>query len=82
MQDETLEIVTDELQKIARRSATVTPQSSITRDLGLDSLAVMDTVMALEERFDVMIPLDRIAEVDTVEDLVAVIGILRTGKAA
>jgi acyl carrier protein len=44
-------------------------QTRITRDLGLDSVAVMDFVMDIEDQFDISIPLDRIAEVETVQDL-------------
>jgi acyl carrier protein len=47
----------------------VSAQTRIARDLGLDSVAVMDFVMDIEDHFDISIPLDRIAEVETVEDL-------------
>jgi len=47
----------------------VSTQTHIGRDLGLDSVAVMDFIMDLEDHFDISIPLDRVAEVETVEDL-------------
>jgi acyl carrier protein len=37
--------------------------------LKLDSLAVMDLMMELEEKFDVTIPLNLVAEIRTVGDL-------------
>ncbi|HUF56013.1 MAG TPA: phosphopantetheine-binding protein [Thermohalobaculum sp.] len=80
MPDDILVIVTAELQKLTPRQ--VTPQTEIMRDLGLDSLAVMNFVMTLEERFDLSIPMDRIAEVETVADLSDTIHALRTGAAA
>lgn len=80
MPDDILVIVTAELQKLTSRP--VTPQTEIMRDLGLDSLAVMNFVMTLEERFDLSIPMDRIAEVETVADLSDTIHALRTGAAA
>ncbi len=43
--------------------------TNIARDLGLDSMAVMDLVMELEDQYDVSIPLDKIAETETVEQL-------------
>jgi len=58
-------------------NAPVTPDTNITRDLGLDSLAVMNFVMVLEDKFDVSIPLDRIAEIETVGDLAKTIHDLR-----
>jgi len=47
----------------------VSSKTKIARDLGLDSVAVMDFVMDIEDHFDISIPLDQIAEVETVEDL-------------
>ncbi len=61
-------------------SVEVTKDTAVTRDLGLDSLAVMNFVMALEDRFDISIPLDRIAEAETVEDLAETVRALRTGE--
>jgi acyl carrier protein len=49
--------------------AQVSAQTQIARDLGLDSVAVMDFVMDIEDHFDISIPLDRVAEVETVGDL-------------
>jgi len=49
--------------------ARITGESRIARDLGLDSVAIMDFVMELEERFDILIPLDQISEVETIRDL-------------
>lgn len=43
--------------------------SSVIADTGLDSVSVMDFVMELEDEFDITIPLDQIAEVRTVGDL-------------
>lgn len=50
-------------------SGVVTPETSIVRDLRFDSLSVMDFVMAIETEFDVIIPIDRISEIETVGDL-------------
>jgi acyl carrier protein len=47
--------------------------SSVVEDTGLDSVTVMDFVMELEDEFDIMIPLDQIAEVRTVGDLAAAV---------
>ena len=45
-------------------------ESSITDDLGADSLDVVDLVMSLEEEFDVEIPDEEIESIKTVEDIV------------
>ena len=46
------------------RGATV-----ISKDLAIDSLAVMDMVMEIEDRFDVSIPMNLVAEIYTVDEL-------------
>jgi len=58
----------------------ISPKAKIARDLGLDSVAVMDFVMDIEDHFDISIPLDRIAEVETVEDLTRAVEALLKDK--
>lgn len=41
----------------------------ITKDLNIDSLAVMDMVMELEDTYDISIPLNVVAEIHTVDEL-------------
>ena len=57
------------LEERVPQGTQITSQAKIARDLGLDSVAVMDFVMDREDHFDISIPLDRIAEVETVQDL-------------
>ena len=38
-------------------------------DLAIDSLAIMDMVMELEDRFDISIPMNVVAEIHTVDEL-------------
>lgn len=45
-------------------------ESSITDDLGADSLDVVDLVMALEDEFNVEIPEDQVENIKTVGDIV------------
>ena len=46
---------------------------SFTDDLGADSLAIVELVLALEEKFDVKIPDDEVDGIKTVADAVAYI---------
>lgn len=57
-------------------------QTDIVEDLGMDSLAVMNFVMAIEDFYDISIPLDRIAQIQTVADLINAVEGLRSGVAA
>ena len=70
---ETLRQVTEALGSVAKVSGPITADTHILHDLNLDSVAVMDVVMALETRFDTVIPMDRLAEIETVGDLVRIL---------
>ncbi|MCI8349935.1 MAG: acyl carrier protein [Oscillospiraceae bacterium] len=48
----------------------VKADSSITDDLGADSLDVVDLVMSLEEEFDVEVPDEEVENMKTVGDIV------------
>lgn len=62
---------------VMQRALEVTAASDIGRDLGVDSLTLMNIVMELEDVFELSIPLDRLADVETVGDLAALINELR-----
>ncbi len=51
---------------------------NIVNDLGLDSIAVMNFTMAIEDKFDISIPLHDMASVTTVDDLARTIEALRS----
>jgi acyl carrier protein len=51
----------------------ITDATHITEDLGLDSVAMMDFVMEIEDKLDISVPLDKIAEVETLGDLIATV---------
>ncbi len=72
-ESETLQQVMEALGSVAKVSGPVTTETHILHDLNLDSVAVMDVVMALETRFDTVIPMDRLAEIETVGDLVRIL---------
>jgi acyl carrier protein len=55
----------------------VTGETVIYRDLSIDSLAVMDIILDLEDRFEVAIPINAVAEIHTVRELVDAILKLR-----
>lgn len=66
------------LSQTVGRPVEISDETNIARDLGLDSLAVMNFIMALEDEYDISIPLDRVAQVETVGDLVTAIEELRS----
>ena len=45
-------------------------ESSVSDDLGADSLDIVDLVMSLEDEFDLEIPDDQVENIKTVGDIV------------
>jgi acyl carrier protein len=63
----------DTLRTSLGKPVELSDQTNIINDLGLDSVAVLDFVMEIEDQLDISVPLDRIAEVKTIGDLVATV---------
>ena len=57
------------LEPIRTDARPVTGATVITKDLNIDSLAVMDMVMEIEDSYDISIPLNVVAEIHTVDEL-------------
>ncbi len=75
--DDIRETIFGTLRIALGKPVSLSDQTNIVNDLGLDSVAVMDFVMEIEDRLDVSIPLDRIAEVETLGDLIRTVQILK-----
>jgi acyl carrier protein len=69
-------------EEVLGRPVSIDDDTDIVEDLGMDSLGVMNFVMAIEDHYDLSIPLDRIAQIQTVADLVRAVQELRNGGAA
>ncbi|MEM0942610.1 MAG: acyl carrier protein [Pseudomonadota bacterium] len=61
------------LKAHAGPEAEISPGTNIIADTKMDSVAVMDFVMELEDELDITIPLNRLADVTTVEDLLSAV---------
>lgn len=63
-----------------REAVPLSEDTDMASDLNIDSVDTMDLLMAIEDRFDVSIPINLLADVRTVGDLCAVVcGVLRSG---
>ncbi len=69
-------------EQVLGRPVSITDDTDIVEDLGMDSLGVMNFVMAIEDFYDLSIPLDRVAQIQTVADLMRAVAELKNGTAA
>lgn len=65
--------ICEELETFNTQEITLSQTTDITTDLNIDSVAVMDLLFALEERYDISIPLNELDEVHTIGQLAGVV---------
>jgi len=70
IQAKVTEIIVDQLDV---KESEVEPGKSFTDDLGADSLAIVELVLALEDNFDIKIPDEEVDNIKTVGDAIAYI---------
>jgi acyl carrier protein len=68
--------VVEILKDVSRRPIEPTPESDLIADLGFDSLQVMETISALEDRFEIAVPQDQAQDTRTVAQIIARVGAL------
>jgi acyl carrier protein len=67
--DESLKITCQLLRRHVQASRAIEPSDHIQKDLGLDSLGVMELVSDVETRFNVSIPSEMFDKIATVGDV-------------
>ncbi len=55
------------------KSLAITRQSGIMTDLEVDSTAVFDIIMGLEDHYDISIPMEMVSDIKTVGELVSAV---------
>lgn len=61
------------LQPFNKQGIELKLTTDMTTDMQIDSVSVMDFIMEVEDRFDIDIPLNLLADTRTLDDLVKVI---------
>lgn len=59
------------VETVGCEAAAITPEARLNEDLGADSLAAMELIMALEEKLDIEIDDAELDQFKTVNDLVS-----------
>jgi len=80
LRDNVMEEVCHQLEPYQVEQQPITAATVIYKELSIDSLAVMDIIMDLEDRFEVAIPINAVAEIRTVQELVEAILQLRASR--
>jgi acyl carrier protein len=67
--EESLKVTCDLLRRHVDPTRAIQPKDDIMKDLGLDSLGVMELVSDVETRFNVSIPSEMFERIYTVDDV-------------
>ena len=71
--DKVQEEVLTLLQPFNPKGIEITPDTDLSADLYMDSVAAMNLVMEIEDRFDIDIPISLLPDVNNLRDLVDVV---------
>jgi acyl carrier protein len=63
-----------------KKGIEVTGSTRFAQDLEWDSLTVMDFVASVEDEFDILISMNRVAEIENVDQLVDAVGQLQADR--
>ena len=67
--DQICDQVLDVLRPHAKSGQTLSADTQLVGDLGLDSVQVMEILLQIEEHFDISVPLNILPEIRTAKDL-------------
>jgi acyl carrier protein len=70
--------VRDALNAVRPGSGPIDGDADLVREVGLDSMLVMDLVMEIEDRLDISVPMELLADARTLDQLCA--GIVQLGE--
>ena len=75
--DETAAKIARLIEPFNKKGVAVTESTRFAQDLEWDSLTVMDFVASVEDEFDILISMNRAAEIETVAQLIDAVGQLQ-----
>ena len=56
-----------------KKNVALTPETTFAGDLELDSLTIMDLVAAIEDEFDILLPLNLLPDLETIQSVADVV---------
>jgi acyl carrier protein len=67
--DEILQRLCHHLRKFCPPEVEITPQTNLIDQLAIDSVKLLNLIMEIEDEFDISVPLNALADVQTVHEL-------------
>lgn len=67
--NEILQLLCNRLENISNTDVAITPDLSLIDQLSIDSIKLLNLIMEIEDTFDISVPINALADVQTVRDL-------------
>ena len=68
--DEIMQLLCDRLSSLTNTNAQISPETNLISQLSIDSIKLLNLIMEVEDAFDISIPINALADVQTVRELV------------
>ncbi len=71
--DKVMQLLCDRLSGLTNSDAQITPETNLISQLSIDSIKLLNLVMEIEDTFDISIPINALADVQTVQELASLV---------
>ncbi len=68
--DEIMQLLCDRLSSLTNSNVQISPETNLISQLSIDSIKLLNLIMEVEDAFDISIPINALADVQTVRELV------------
>ena len=68
------------LKQLAGPEVEITPQTDLINELAIDSVKLLNLIMEIEDEFDISVPINALADVQTVHELARLIHQIKSQK--
>lgn len=67
--NEIMKLLCDRLEGVSKSNVQITSETNIISQLSIDSIKLLNLIMEIEDTFDISIPINALADVQTVREL-------------
>ncbi|MCP5245364.1 MAG: acyl carrier protein [Burkholderiales bacterium] len=76
--DEIMQLLCDRLSSLTTSEVTITAETNLISELSFDSIKLLNLIMEIEDTFDISIPINALADVQTVHELASLISKIKS----
>ncbi|MCC6922809.1 MAG: acyl carrier protein [Nitrosomonas sp.] len=78
--NEIIELLCDRLSSLADSEVSITAETNLISELSIDSVKLLNLIMEIEDAFDISIPINALADVQTVHELASLISKIKSAS--